>query len=207
IRRHPVIEEFADLIAADPIVRMYVTTMIAQVPKTKRFREHHIASIDQMLALLNAVLTHAPEFNTTALVGCPLNAILDWSMGTPAGFAAFRYPAINAMIRKIMGVWCEFLSSEASLYVLNDSPTGWKSAEAQGLLQMSEFEHDPTHPHWGFRSWNDFFTRRFKPGRRPVASPSDPSVIANACESAPYHIAKDVRRQDQFWVKAQPYSL
>lgn len=204
---HRVIEEFADLIAEDPIVRMYITNMIAQVPKSKRYRIHHLKSVGHMLSLLNAVLGHAPEFDTTALVGCPLNAILDWSMGTPAGFAAFRYPAINAMFKKILGVWCEFLNSEASLYVLNDSPTGWKCAKAQELLRMSEFEYDPDHRYWGFRSWNDFFIRKFKPGRRPVAAPDDRSVIVSTCESTPYAIAKNVQRHDQFWIKAQPYSL
>jgi Phophatidylserine decarboxylase len=29
-------------------------------------------------------------------------------MGTPAGFAAFRNPRINAMLKKILSVWCEF---------------------------------------------------------------------------------------------------
>jgi len=33
------------------------------------------------------------------------------------------------------------------------------------------------------------------------------AVIANACESAPYRIATDVQLRDQFWIKAQPYSL
>lgn len=32
-------------------------------------------------------------------------------------------------------------------------------------------------------------------------------MICNACESAPYRIAKDVRRVDTFWLKGQPYSL
>ena len=204
---HAVIEEFADLIAEDPIVRMYVTSMIAQVPKTKRYRAHHLKSVDQMLLLMNAVLTHAPEFDTTALVGCPLNAILDWSMGTPAGFAAFRHPAINAILKKVLAVWCEFLSSEASLYVLNDSPTGWKCAEAREITRIEEFEHDPDDKYWGFKSWNDYFTRKFKPGRRPAAAPLDDAIIVNACESAPYAIARHVRLHDSFWIKEQPYSL
>jgi phosphatidylserine decarboxylase len=207
VKFHPVIEEFAALIAGDPIVRMYVTNMIAQVPRTKRYRAHHLQSVEQMLSLMNALLGHAPEFDTTALVGCPLNAILDWSMGTPAGFAAFRYPAINAMLKKILDVWCEFLSSEDSLYVLNDTPSGWKCKKAQALTRIAEFEHDPDHPTWGFCSWNDFFTRKFKPGRRPIAAPDDGSAIVNACESTPYRIARDVRLHDSFWIKSQPYSL
>lgn len=207
IKYHRVIEQFADLIHADPIVRMYVTNMIAQVPRTRRYREHHLKSVEQMLSLLNALLTHAPEFDTTALVGCPFNAILDWSMGTPAGFAAFRYPAINAMLKKILDAWCEFLNSEASLYVLNDSPSGWKCKKARALTRIAEFEHDPDHPTWGFCSWNDYFTRKFRTGRRPVTAPDDDSVIVNACESTPYKIASGVRLRDTFWIKSQPYSL
>lgn len=40
-----------------------------------------------------------------------------------------------------------------------------------------------------------------------MASPDDDAVIVNACESAPYRIAKDVKLLDRFWIKAQPYSL
>jgi phosphatidylserine decarboxylase len=42
---------------------------------------------------------------------------------------------------------------------------------------------------------------------RPVASPADPDVIVNACESAPYRLSHDVRRHDRFWIKGQPYSV
>jgi len=52
-----------------------------------------------------------------------------------------------------------------------------------------------------------FFTREFNPGKRPVASPDDASVIVNACEAAPYRVATNVKRRSKFWIKAQPYSL
>jgi phosphatidylserine decarboxylase len=42
---------------------------------------------------------------------------------------------------------------------------------------------------------------------RPVASPEDDKVIVSACESTPYGISTDVKRQDRFWIKSQPYSL
>ena len=47
----------------------------------------------------------------------------------------------------------------------------------------------------------------FRVGVRPVAAPEDDAVIANACESAPYRIARCVRRRDRFWIKGQPYAL
>jgi phosphatidylserine decarboxylase len=60
-----------------------------------------------------------------------------------------------------------------------------------------------------YTSWDDFFTRtfRFEDGIRPIASPADDSIIANACESLTYKVAHDVKARDQFWVKGQPYSV
>ncbi len=199
-------EEFQDLIDSDPVVRLYVHEMIAQVPTSKSYSQRHVESVEQLLRLMNEVLSMAPEYGSE-MVALPLNAILDWTMGTPAGFAAYRDPRINAMLKKILTAWCEFLSSGDSLYVLNDSPSGWMSADAQRAVGIEQFEYDAQDEHWGFASWNDFFTRRFKEDARPVDSPDDDKVIVSACESVPYGISTDVQRQDRFWIKSQPYSL
>jgi phosphatidylserine decarboxylase len=90
-----VIGEFQELIDRDPMVRMYVNQMIAQVPTTKPYRKRHVRSVDHLLRLINEVLTMAPQVGP-AMVATPLGAILDWTMGTPAGFAAYRDPRINA---------------------------------------------------------------------------------------------------------------
>jgi phosphatidylserine decarboxylase len=203
---HPVLSEFQQLIDQDPTVRMYMNQMIAQVPTGKRYSKRHLESVEQLLRLINEVLTIAPEFGK-AMVATPLGAILDWTMGTPAGFAAYRDPRINATLKKILTAWCEFLSSGDSLYVLNESPSGWKSADARQTIGIEQYEHDPNDEHWGFASWNDFFTRRFKEGERLVASPNDDKVIVSACEATPYGISIDVKRHDRFWIKSQPYSL
>jgi phosphatidylserine decarboxylase len=204
---HPVVAEFGELIATDPVVRMYLNQMIAEVPKRKKYRQRHLTRVEQMLMLINEVLTQAPDYNPTALVGTPLNAILDWAMGTPAGFAAFRNDAINAMFKKILDAWCEFLSGPDSRYVLNDSPTGWKSPRAAKAIGIDQYEYDPDDEYWGFASWNDFFTRRLKEGQRPIADPDDDKAIVSACESTPFAISTDVKKHDRFWLKRQPYSL
>lgn len=203
----PVITEFAELIDSDPVVRMYLSQMIAQVPQARQYRKRHLDSVQQMLRLINEVLTMAPEFSEDAMVMLPLGAILDWTMGTRPGFAAFRDRRINAMLKKILTAWCEFLSSGDSRYVLNDSPSGWKCAAARRAVGIEQYQYEPDDEYWGFASWNDFFTRRFKKGQRPVHSPDDDKVIVSACESTPYGLATDVQRQDRFWIKSQPYSL
>ena len=163
-----------------------------------------------MLKLINGILTTAPTFNKTGLVGFPINAILDWPMGTPSGFAAFLNEKVNLQFMKILNQWAAFLNSPDSCYVLNNNPrSGWFGRDAMAAMPdfVKEFQCDPAQPHYGFTSWDNFFTRQFKDGQRPIASPEDNSVIVNACESAPYRIAKNVKLKDRFWVKAQPYSL
>lgn len=212
---HPVIEDFKALIEGDAQVYMLFHQMFEQVPTKPPYnkdptgapqvRDYHL-----MLKLFNAIMTRAPDFNETGLVGFPINAILDWPMGTGGGFTAFLDARINAQFRTMLDEWARFLGSKDSTAVLNDDPTkGWFGRDA--MKKMPDFDRtficDPAAPHHGFVSWDDFFTREFRPGLRPIAAPDDDRVIVNACESAPYRIAHDVRARDRFWIKAQHYSL
>lgn len=201
---HPSVAGLHELLERDPILWMYVTEMIAQVPKTKR---HRLRDVPEMLRLIDAVIGTAPRFDESVMVGCPLNALLDWTMGTPAGYAAFRNPSLNTALGEILRAWCDFLSSRDSLYVLNSGPHGWTSAAAARAVEIDQFVHDPDDGHWGFGSWNDFFTRRFRPGERPVSEPDDDKVIVSACEATPYALSTEAKARDRFWLKSQPYSV
>ncbi|MFO0959949.1 MAG: phosphatidylserine decarboxylase family protein [Isosphaeraceae bacterium] len=207
---HPVIEEFRALIEGDPVLLMYFSQMFQQqphFPPPSGSGDVKLRDYRQMLRVINHLLTTAPAFDTSKMVGCPLNAILDFPMITPAGLAAFVMPEINAMLRKVLRAWARFLDSEDSLYVLNESPEGWLSPEARAAIGLDEFRTDPSRPFLGFKSWNDFFIREFRPGMRPIAAPEDDGVIISACESSPYAIRDRVKECDAFWLKAQPYSL
>lgn len=211
----PVIQEFKELIEGDPQLFMLFNQMFEQVPDTPSYDKDptgkpQIKNYHQMLQVLNRMLTMSPEFNTTGLVGFPINTILDWPMGTPAGTSVFLQEKVNRQLKKILSQWAVFLGSAESRYVLNDNPEhGWFGRDAKAAMPQftEDFRCDPDAPFYGFSSWDNFFTRQFREGRRPVESPDDDKVIANASESAPYRIAKDVQLVDQFWIKAQPYSL
>jgi phosphatidylserine decarboxylase len=212
---HPVICELRDLIESDATIFMLFNQMFEQVPRRPPYDKDptgkpQVRDYPHMLQLLNTMLTHAPEFDRTGLVGCPINTIFDWSMGTAAGVAVFLNERVNAELKKVLNAWARFLGSSASTYVLSDHPhKGWFGADAREAMPdfEREFRCDPREPHHGFRSWDDFFTREFRAGVRPVASPDDDRVIVNACESAPYRIARQVSYRDRFWIKAQPYSI
>jgi phosphatidylserine decarboxylase len=207
---HPVILELQELIESDPVMLMYFTQMFDQQPSfapPPETGDIKIRNYHQMLRILDHVLSTAPDFGATGMVGCPVNAILDFPMITPAGLAAFLSPKLNHVLKKVLAAWALFPDSPASLYVLNETPTGWLCPDALKAIHMDEYVHDAQAPFYGFKSWNDFFIRRFKPGARPVADPHSPKVIVAACESAPFAIARDVKAQDTFWIKSQPYSL
>ncbi|KMW45710.1 phosphatidylserine decarboxylase family protein [Ralstonia insidiosa] len=196
----------AHLVDTEPVLRMHLTRAIGEAREVGY--ELGYASIEQLMQAIAYVTTSAPRFDKTSLVVCPLNALLDWPMCMPSGFALFRHPQFNTALKHVLEAWGAFLSGPHSCAHLNtEPPHGWFCPEALDRLRMDAFIHHPTQPHWGFASWNDFFTRRLRAGARPVEDAEDPGCILNACEASPYQLAHDVQEEDTFWIKSQPYSL
>lgn len=226
---HPVLQEFKDLIEGNTRIHMLMSSMFDEIPNKKPYRDdptggRQIRDYPHMLQLLNHLMTTAPHWTDEAehvgMVGLPINAVLDWPMGTPSGYAAFLDPTVNAMLKKVLDAWGKFLSSpESAEQVLHERSRGWfhssgknhlekaaNEAAGQSLQFDKIFQCDSSKPHLGFASWDAFFTRHFRDGVRPVASPEDDGVIANACESKPFNTAYDIQLRDKFWIKGQPYS-
>ncbi|EFC82522.1 phosphatidylserine decarboxylase family protein [Parafrankia sp. EUN1f] len=205
-RLTPPVQDLATLVNTDPVLRMYLTQAIEQAIAAGYDLGYH--TIDELMVLIDELMTYAPPFDTTELVGCPLNALLDWPMCMPAGFPLFRFPQLNAQLKVVLEYWCEFLSGAGSrTYLTKDDKGGWFSQKADAYIHIADYVHDETQPYYGFASWNAFFTRVFKKGVRPVDGPGDDTVIVSACEATPYNIQNNVQLTDRFWMKAQPYSL
>ena len=207
----PVIQEFKDTVENNAKLMMFFNLMFEEVPFDQDpTGQPQVKDYRQMFRLINAIMTQAPEYNESGLVGFPINAILNWTMATTNGYAAYLNDTVNSQFKKVLDYWGEFLKSPESCYVLNEDPqTGWFGEDA--MKQMPgfavQFKCDPTKPYYGFTSWDDFFIREFREGVRPVAAPDDDQVIVNACESSPYKIQYDVQLRDKFWIKSQKYSL
>lgn len=239
----PPIREFRDLVRQDPGLNFAVEGMFMEADLLKQqtpLGTHEVKSFDEFLVLLNHIMTQAPEYTECpnkqgeeepcGLIGFPINALLDWPMGTGFGYTVFSNALVNQQFKKILNYWGEFLTTEASRKVLVESfprrwpkVLAWLSPEAlqemvdvacqaspePGACRQLPFEHffncDAADYYYGFKSWDDFFTRTFRDGVRPVAEGDD--VIANACESAPLQVVRDVAADAEFWLKGQPYSL
>lgn len=213
--KHSEVSEFKEVVTKDPTLRLLAEQMIEQGyaydPKDPTGKPQ-IHDLDTLFKLIDVIIDTAPEYmqpeaQGRGLIGFPINAVLDWCMGTQAGYAFFLNEKVNSCLNKILNRWCNFLNSPASTNVLNTNENGWLCPEAVKELELDEYIIDKTDKHYGFISWNDFFTRRFKLGMRPVEAPDDPYVIVNACESGAYRIAHHVEANTKFWLKEQPYSL
>ena len=214
LRLHPAVQKLKDLIEEDAEVYMLFSKMFDEVPNKPPYNlspigKPQVKDYTQMLRLISTVMTRAPECSEAGLVGFPINAILDWSMGTASGHAAFLNPKVNSVFKEILNEWGLFLTTKDSLSALHTGSNGWLGEIAMKKMPnfVEEYKCDPRKPHHGFSSWDEFFTREFREGVRPIASPRDDSVILNACESAPYKLQRNAKLLDSFWIKSHKYAL
>ena len=209
---------------------MYFNAMFDEVPVKKPYNKDptghkQIRDYHHMLEVLNHTFGSAPYWTDAAahvgMVGVPMCAIFDYPMGTASGYAAFLDPEVNAHFKKILNEWGKFLASPKSAEVLGDHKQGWFSEHCtKDMMEVANAPYgtshgfddffvvpDPKAKHRGYKSWDDFFTRQFKPEVRPVAEPENDDVIANACESKVYNVTSHAKLRDHFWIKGQPYSI
>jgi phosphatidylserine decarboxylase len=241
----PPIVEFKQMVDSDPVLSGTCTAMFAEAYRLKKYTplgwQPEPETFDDFLNLLNQIMFTAPEAYQTGsapnqqpagLIGFPINALLDWPMGTTYGYDFFSNTLVNQQFKKILNYWSNFLVTPDSRYVLTqDDPASdaiaWLSPTAQSQMVnvaysalgqapnpippnatfAQIFNCDPNAPYYGFTSWDSFFTRTFRPNMRPVDSPNDPFTIVNACESGPLTVKQNVALSDTFWIKEQPYSL
>ncbi|KAK2759904.1 hypothetical protein FQN54_002638 [Arachnomyces sp. PD_36] len=227
----PTVFAFQELLERDAELRQLSSSMFAEARKLADSNYIHIDSVPVLMRLFNSILSRAPAWidldESYNLRGLPFNLVLMVLMSTPSGRRLFQNGTVNRHLKAILSKWAVFLESGASRYALNSSD-GWLSPTAIAKLEdiansatpgenrcFTEIyqcpdEKDPSS--LGFASWDDFFTRRFKPGVRPLPSPEtlnsrQGAPIINACESSPWKISHHCSLEEQFWLKGQPYSM
>jgi phosphatidylserine decarboxylase len=233
----PSIIALQNLVATHPPLTRLSQAMFTEIPPAyvnDPTGKPQVRDFTTMLRLVNMILKEGPQwFDVTdpptamGLIGFPINAILDWPMGTLAGYLFFLDPQVNEKWQGILNTWGAYLKTRSSTQCLN-AENGWLSTDALNILAAKgndgktdyTFQQlyvcNPTLPNFGFTSWDAFFTRKFNTGIRPIAYPDNkptpdqphPSrVIINACESTPLQFVTNVKLSDSFWIKQQPYSL
>lgn len=225
----PALQEFKELIEGNSRIYMYFIQMFEEIPNKRPYWRDptgtkQIRDYKHMLQVINHIVSRAPEWTDAAesagVVGVPFCAILDYPMGTPSGYAAFLDPDVNKALKKVLNEWGKFLETPKSAEVLGNHKLGWfgetglndvmqvANAPLKSSMKFEEmFVCEPSAKYYGYKSWDDFFTRQVRDEARPVASPDDDNVIANACESKVFNVQRNAQLRDRFFAKGQPYSV
>jgi phosphatidylserine decarboxylase len=113
-------QDLQNLINTNPIVFMLFSEMLVEVPPTGKYNvdpslQPEIRDVPTLLQVINYQIHSPISYNDSPQIGTPINAILDWPMGTKAGFAAFLRDDVNEVFRRILQYWGAYLQSSASL--------------------------------------------------------------------------------------------
>ena len=180
-----------------------------------------------LLHILDNVIQSAPPYHIATdsdgnpfpdFIGSPFYLVIDVLSNTSAAYDLFRLRKFNAALKDLLDAWGNYLQDPErdSNAVLNMGEEGWFSQLAIAKFERNlcgrtfdetYYSPDPNAENRGYVSWDNFFTRQLRPGARPVDFPENKAFIHSACESTVYRIAYNVNAHDQFWLKAQKYSL
>ncbi|PYI02728.1 phosphatidylserine decarboxylase [Aspergillus sclerotiicarbonarius CBS 121057] len=200
------VSDLRSLIEGDPRLYALCSQMFREAAPGNPFVPNNLATF---IVQLNTLVQSAPTFSTNRWASSPLTRFIEPYVRTSSGYNFFVHEKVNDVFHKILKEWSDYLWSSESAAVLTDKPNGWFSPEA--LTAMPDFEQtficDPEMPHWGFSSWNDFFNRELREGVRPIGEPNNLAVVVASVEGTTYKIAAEIKEEDEFWIKDQPYSL
>ena len=113
---------FKEIVNSDPTWENLSNDMFTQWSKNyDTGAEAALESFDDFIEVMNIIVQSPASFfdrhgppPAMWMIGFPINAVLDWPMGTLAGYEFWLIPAINASFRNILNTWTCFLRSSAS---------------------------------------------------------------------------------------------
>ena len=166
-----------------------------------------ITSLKDMCGKLNAIIQTAPAYSndkSNPLVGVPMAALFaDCATNSP-GMALMLSQEFNNYLQPVINKWKNFLDSQESW--LNDKSNGWLSKDATKEWNIDDYVKQlPNSPY--YKSWNDFFTRKYKDGIRKNTPESDDYVIQLPNDGTFFQYQNNVQLKSRFWLKDMPYDL
>ncbi|MBL4605072.1 MAG: phophatidylserine decarboxylase associated domain-containing protein [Flavobacteriaceae bacterium] len=207
---------FINYINSNPLLKSQVTLMIGQGLLVHQEYEHkadyHICNLDDLYLVLNHTIQRAPIFAPDIPhTAFPISGIFVYMMFTLAGWKIFRNKEFNNHLRIVLDEWCAYLDSKESLSVITTGKYGWLSEESVIANNLDQFVTeaqkiaDPIH--WGFKSFNGFFHRNIIKICRPIDGIGNEAVVVSANDGTVNRLARNVKKEADFMLKSQPYSL
>ncbi len=199
-KHHPVIEELVTLIKEHHWTTDF-TTAIKSAHDKKLPLIENVATLEDYLDWLNEFLYWIPQEDSTG--GC-VNDHLSASY-----FIADQEPLLSLQNKIIAHdkapastPFSKWLTDYANaLGAFHDTPESLTEASEKTFYDTPSYNmHEYSKPHGGWKTFNQLFARHFKPGYRPIASVSDPTVIVMPADST-YAGQWEIRKDSNVTVK------
>ncbi len=176
---HPVVQELFDWIDAAPDRRASFAEAISTATNKGATDMQDIRCLSDWFSFLDSLLLWVPSesIDATEIFNrfCKLCFVLDQpsvilyqSPVTPDSSKEFSF--VSEWIIRFNITFGTFMDTPGSL-----TPESLDTFEANPSFHLSEY----LRPRGGWRSFNEFFARQFKPGHRPIAAVEDSSVIVS----------------------------
>jgi phosphatidylserine decarboxylase len=160
-RHIPVVEDLVQLLQARPDLRAALEGAIRTADL------NGLRDIDSFLTYLDGFVTFVPTVQELPSA-LKLYYIVDQAPGDQLN----RDKSFIAWMKKLIGAWSEFLDTPASA-------SGIPSFAARPNYNSGDYYVEPS----GWLTFNQFFAREVKPGKRPIAEPHNDRVIVSPADS------------------------
>jgi len=160
-RHVPVVEDLVQLLQTRPDLRAALEGAI------RRADVSGLRDMDSFLGYLDGLVTFVPTEHELLTV-IKFHYIINQAPGDQLN----RDNSFSAWMRKLVETWGHFLDTPASV-------AGIASFAARPNYNIGDYFVEPS----GWLTFNQFFAREVKPGRRPIAEPRNDKVIVSPADS------------------------
>ena len=160
-RHIPVVADLVHLMQARPDLRAALDGAI----RTADLKG--LPDMDSFLTYLDGFVTFVPTVNEM-----PTALKLYYIVNQAPGDQLNRDKSFSAWMKRLIGAWGQFLDTPASA-------SGIASFAARANYNIGDYFVGPS----GWLTFNQFFAREVKPGKRPIAEPRDDRVIVSPADA------------------------
>ena len=191
----PVVQELKILLDEKrPDLKHSLTQLIGASAKDKTSYWHRHNSLEEFYRFLDAWRTYTPDRIANAQDYSELFKSL--YRKKDEGIRFLRDRDVMDWMQKFVRERGVFMDSRESAVVANR----WVR---DGAIDMRSYQI----PAGGFASFNDFFTRKLKPGARPIAEPNNDAVLTCPADCMVSQISYALTSDRDFEVKGDTYNI
>ncbi len=185
----PVVQQLVDLVDANPTLHAELEDALSDQPPTSYWFNK---DLEDMYVFFDEWVVFLPTIDNARL---HMDAFYEF-----AGSGKGR----EVVAREPFRSWlCEFMMA-----------VGWFMDSSQSAAAIPWWTNDPRInmedyiiPPGGYQSFNEFFTRRLKPGTRPIESPDDASVLTSPADCSLLKMADTLASETKLGVKGESLNI